>query len=251
MNGLSWSAPGANPGLDPAARMSQFRFGGGGSPHLGNAGQNQLGSATQSALSDVAKIMQQWKNDKIANALLDQHADDPLVQKVRATGASGSQAFQIYQTLQNEGQQGEQVRLKNQLTQAQIDKLNQPDDSVDTPYGKMTPYQWGQIANKPGDSSAQDWKKAIPIARGKLDDQGNFTNQYTGAETGPYVKLQVPNQKNQIVVPWDAYQGKVGTAQPQQNTQPAQQQDQFVKGKQYKDAQGNTATYLGNGQWSQ
>lgn len=212
MPGISWSAPAERQGIEPAQANAKFSFHGGGRPNL-NLGQNQLGNATQSALGDVAKIMQQWKNDKIANALLDQNASDPLVQKVRSTGASGSQAYQIYQTLQNEGQQGEQVRLKNQLAQAQIDKLNAPDDSVDTPYGKMTPYQWGQISNKPGDNSAQDWKKAIPIARGKLDEQGTFTNQYEGADQGPYVKLQVPNQKGQIVVPWDAYQGKVGAQQ--------------------------------------
>jgi hypothetical protein len=30
---------------------------------------------------------------------------------------------------------------------------------------------------------------------------------------------------------------------------PAAQQDKFITGKKYKDAQGNTATYLGNGKW--
>jgi hypothetical protein len=57
------------------------------------------------------------------------------------------------------------------------------------------------------------------IARGQLNDKGEFDNNYADAATGEMAQVVTPAGKK-IVVPWDAYQRSQG-AQTQPATPPA------------------------------
>ncbi len=221
MAGFSWSAPGMTREADPAAVQSRFQFqrqyrsplqGGQGAL----AGQNQLGIATQQALGSVAQIMQQRKNDQIAQTFLNDKAQggDPLAQKIMAMKLPPQVAWNTFQQQQNQGQEGEQIRLKNALMQAQVDKLNAPDDMVDTPYGRMNPYQWAQISNK-GSNPVDDLKQDMYKKLGVMPDQiiGTPSNvdaqgkPWTANSKGrPYISVQTSDGRT-VSAPGDEMQG--------------------------------------------
>lgn len=112
------------------------------------------------------------------------------------------------------------------------------------------------------------WAGAIPIARGTLRG-GEFYNNYAGAENGDQIQLQLPHSKEPITVPFASWQAHTGqqpvapvapmpayqpaptpeTVIPNTQYAPSLAKDKFVVGKKYKDASGNMATYMGNGQW--
>lgn len=63
------------------------------------------------------------------------------------------------------------------------------------------------------------WESAYPVARGRLDKQGNFDNAYTGAEKGDIVQLLLPNGKV-VLMPHKDYQSQLkGNAQPEEPQQ--------------------------------
>jgi hypothetical protein len=78
---------------------------------------------------------------------------------------------------------------------------------VDTPYGRMTAQQWADHQWKENNPpvKAHPWDGSSPLARGKLDSTGEFTNQYTGAGNGDMVQLHMPDGKV-LVVPFADYQ---------------------------------------------
>ncbi len=220
-----WSAPAPKDiALDPGAAQARFRE----TPFRNYAlqyamragqmpaGQNQLGIATQQALSSVAGIMQQRKNDQIAQTFLNDKAQggDPLAQKIMAMKLPPQVAWNTFQQQQNQGQEGEQIRLKNALMQAQVDKLNAPDDMVDTPYGRMNPYQWAQISNK-GSNPVDDLKQDMYKKLGVMPDQiiGTPSNvdaqgkPWTANSKGrPYISVQTSDGRT-VSAPGDEMQG--------------------------------------------
>jgi len=53
--------------------------------------------------------------------------------------------------------------------------------------------------------SDNDWAHSYPLARGKIDDLGEFTNQYSDAQNGPMLELRKPDG-TKLVVPYSEYQ---------------------------------------------
>jgi hypothetical protein len=91
---------------------------------------------------------------------------------------------------------------------------------------------------------------------------GSFTNQYTGAEKGGITQIDTSEGPLHMTrAAYARYRRAFGMSQPQPATQPtpalteapvtqgAATQDQFQVGRQYRDAQGNVATYQGEGKW--
>ncbi len=250
MAGFSWSAPGMTREADPAAVQSRFQFqrqyhsplqGGQGAL----AGQNQLGIATQQALGSVAQIMQQRKNDQIAQTLLQSKAagGDPLAQKIMAMKLSPSIAWNEFNQEQNDAQQGEMYRLNHLFAQQRVGEVAAPKDANKSPIwlggqeiqadpATAMQYWYGGAAQKP-----DPWTNAIATARGWMKSNGTFTNSASDAHSdnsaipanadasqAPYVKLVEPNSKAEKVVPWSAYAGRtgqiVGQAKQSVGTQP-------------------------------
>lgn len=236
-----WSNPTPAPG--PAFQQAQFQF------HPSNIGgvleailrdrqqkQAQFSHATQQAIQGLGDYMHKRQSDEIAQSLLDQASydqGDPLAQQLNESPMHPSDAWAAYQ-------QQLQVRAKLGVENARINEYNaqaerarRPSgsnvngDSVDKPIVylpdgtpiQVSPHDAYQHYFGGGTQRTEDpWAKSIPIARGRLDDKGEFTNQYTGAEQGDQIELMTPQGKK-MAVPYSAYQSR--TSKPQLPTNPS------------------------------
>lgn len=84
----------------------------------------------------------------------------------------------------------------------------------------QTGFIWnGRNWVKPPNSAADAWKKPIVTARGTLKN-GEFYNNYKGAEEGDMVQLLTPDGKT-MTMPWKSYEANI--AKPQQSSPSAPQ----------------------------
>jgi len=198
--------------------------------------QNQVADLIAKVAPALKAYLDKKRNDEIANEVMNMEtppraeAVDSSLQGVPATapatgGADQFKARQMYQTILDK-QQADQSQStseywKNKVMEAQANRYQADAETPDShvprypvtlPDGS-TVYVTGNEAaryNRPtrGATVKPDpWENAIPVARGRLDEKGQFTNQYTGAESGDQVKLLTPGGY-QMVVPWSAYQAR-------------------------------------------
>jgi hypothetical protein len=127
----------------------------------------------------------------------------------------------------------EQIHRQRELG---IWKMTQPDDTR-LPRYKRT-LSDGTVVEVTGNEALRadrpppnPWAGTTPMARGKLDELGEFTNAYTGAENGPMMQLRTPSGK-MLVIPNSEYeqslrqwqQRSLGTGLYQQQLQNGQTQ---------------------------
>jgi hypothetical protein len=192
----------------------------------------------------IKEYLAQKKADDIANQYLNMQnppraeAVDPSLQGAPATapqagGVDAYKAHQLYQALLEKQQAAESQSTndywKNKVLEAQANKYQADADAPDprfvTPNAPIVDPKTGFIWNgrewvKPA-SSSNTWAKNMVIARGKLDEKGEFTNTYdppkgatnNGANEGPMVQVMTPSGEK-IVVPWESYQAQIGQFNP-------------------------------------
>jgi hypothetical protein len=93
-----------------------------------------------------------------------------------------------------------------------------------------------------------------PIKEHTSDDKGKSINlPYADPKTGKTNQVTVPTKLfNQMKEDFGArYSEATAPVQATPTTPAKPSADQYISGKQYRDSQGNTATYLGNGKWQQ
>jgi hypothetical protein len=98
-------------------------------------------------------------------------------------------------------------------------EANAPDNRVEItlPDGRniwVTPNEAAQWYKPRADSKAADeWSMNRAVARGKLDEKGEFTNDYSEAATGDMTKVLTPDGKT-LVVPWSEYERRTNRQKP-------------------------------------
>jgi hypothetical protein len=129
-----------------------------------------------------------------------------------------NQAYQSYLDNQREAEQ------KSRLNEARISNLNEPSSRRDNvarypvqlPDGSTIEVTGNEAlahynrVNKPAKTD-DEWRLNRALARGRLDEKGNFTNDYAEAASGEMVQVRKPDG-TVIVVPWAEYQRRTNPA---------------------------------------
>ena len=208
----------------------------------------------QQAVAAVSQALGQQRNDQIANQIMNQYqvpraaavdpsAYDPTLAKEQGLdyqgpglappatapfrgGATGLAAAMKARELERQDVSDE---IKQQYMLAQIGHLGRlPGVGRSGGYGApsgapvvdpATGLIWnGRNWVKPpagGGGAPKAFKPVgVAVARGKLDETGEFTNDYTGAEEGPMVKVKLPTGKESVMY-WTDFQKLQQGATPQ------------------------------------
>lgn len=177
---------------------------------LQNLGEQIKEYVKNKRADEIANEVMNMQNPPRAEAI-EQSLQGPKPTPPATGGIRQFNAQRIYQDLLAKSTTQD---LKDKVLEAQARRYNSmgskgDDDSPPTPViDDSTGLMWnGKHWIKPP-SSIESWTKHIPMARGKLDEGGSFTNQYTGAEEGDMIQLRTP-QGQTVVVPYEEYQKRI------------------------------------------
>lgn len=174
------------------------------------------------SLSGLGDALRKMRDEKIQKELLEQidpeYSGEPLT------------AYKFRRSLEDENLNREYKRAQIERTLRPARDPNAERVPIELPDGRTVNVTGNMAAeyyrrqNAPANKDA--WSSAIPIARGRLAtqadvdakmaaEQGSFTNQYTGAEQGDQIQLQLPNGR--VTVPFSSWEARQ-QRQPQPRT---------------------------------
>lgn len=176
------------------------------------AGQQQWGQAIGQVGKAVSGIMAQQRQNAIADVLLKRDASKNELDFYSKLPGSPADKYKLFladkERQQKDESQGLAQDYKISMIQKALGGTAGSTPTVDPNTGLVwNGRQWTHPVKASQTSSP--WGNTVPVARGKLDEQGQFTNQYTGAEQGDQIKLMTPGGKA-VVMPYAAYQAKTG-----------------------------------------
>jgi hypothetical protein len=215
------------------------------SPYLLNR-QNPYAEVVKQWLPALKEYLAQKRADEIANQYLNMEqppraeavapsAYDPnlamrqglnsqTAPQATAPNTGGERAYKadvLYRSLLDkqgaDQSQSTNDYWKNKVLEAQANKYqadaDTPDPRLTSAESPVIDPQSGMVWNgrqwvKPS-RQAEDWSMNRPLARGRLNEKGEFDNQYSEAASGDYVKLRTP-KGDILVVPWSEYQKRAG-----------------------------------------
>ena len=230
---MPWLTQPREPTLAELFGNGSISGGGGISSGLLRPPPNQWEEALAKVLPAIKDYIQKKKSDEIANQLQNMYqppraeAVDPRMQGLPATMpfTGGADQFQVAEMYRKTQEAAEDRELNRRHKEAQINRKGEfgssgyPRYPVTLPDGRTILVTGNQAleqyegTTKRGRGDSEKWKESIAIARGKLDQKGEFTNQYPEAAEGDMVQLRTPDGKT-IVVPWAAYQERTQTQNP-------------------------------------
>jgi hypothetical protein len=240
-----WTAPGYSADNDMSAQAAKFQFQHQYGHQMPKLPQDQIAQAGQNIIGAAAGLkaaMDKRKTDAIAAELLSRGATPQQAHGYASFASVGLPADKIFERFQADKTKAETDEAQGNYTQDRTDWANMvraennayrngaaqgftPPNT--TGLRQVGPNHWIKDPTAGSASGASSWQNYIPLARGKLDDKGEFTNTYAppsgqtnnGADQGPYVQLATPQGKK-IAVPYAAYQARLqqgGGAQLPQN----------------------------------
>jgi hypothetical protein len=125
--------------------------------------------------------------------------------------SGGAQAYQAYLASQKMDDERVKREWENKVKEAQISRYERLGNSNAS--NPETDPDTGMVWNGrqwvfPRQEKKDSWDNAIPIGRGKLDEKGEFTNQYPEAASGDQIQLQTPHGR--VVLPYSSWEGRQG-----------------------------------------
>lgn len=210
--------------------------GGGGIPSGLRSPADQWEEALAKVLPAIKEYIQRKKSDQIANQLQNMYqppraeAVDPRMQGAPPTMpfTGGADQFQVAEMYRKTQEAAEDRDLKRRHVEAQINAKGESRvpiqiDGVTLPVTPnaalehfdrirkgggdgLTAYQREQLRRGETDKL----HKSIPpysraLRRGKIEEDGDFTNDYIDAATGDYAEVLTPDG-SKIIVPWSEYE---------------------------------------------